>query len=183
MARMLAKPKEDGTLEARPAGFALAVMGLGTPDKKLFEEGAMVLTSGVLIDGVLGYVAADKDGVFVIQPGTVQPKDRRLKPVWLTDDELRLGMRSIFDSAGKGGGAETEGSHVNFRLNMSHPQKWESTTVIRLEGERAKTALIEAARESEKAPFISSRDAKTTPLEIHTSQQLPPAVNLGSLEF
>src|SRR3989344_3888240 len=93
MAKMLAIRKEDGSLEARPAGFAMVVRGTETfsrerGNREFFDRGAMVLTSGVLVDGKLGFVAADSEGVFVIQAGVVESRDRRRGPEQVVDSEL-----------------------------------------------------------------------------------------------
>jgi len=54
---------------------------------------------------------------------------------------------------------------------------------VRLEGEEAGRALVEAARESERAPFISSIDAKSWPLQEQETQPPPPATRLSEVEF
>src|SRR3989344_4971976 len=77
MAKMLAIRKEDGSLEARPAGFAMAAWGAETfsgerGNREFFDRGAMILTSGVLVGGKLSFVAAARDGGFLIQAGAGQ---------------------------------------------------------------------------------------------------------------
>ncbi len=166
MARMLAREKPDKSLEARAVGAVMVITGTGVrsgiaSERDCYDDGATIFTGGIRIDGRLSFIAADKDGVFAVQSST-------------KDSDFGFKMRGVFDSVGRGSASEESDSSVNFRLNMAHPSNWEGAKIIRLvDGEDVKNALTLAAKESEKAPFITSKDAKTNPIP-QMSQSGPP---------
>lgn len=183
MAKMLAKPtKESSTkndLEPRPAGYAIAFakepVGGENLDRNLYESGMVVFTSPIEINGRIGFVAADKKGLFHIQEGQK-----------VRGEDFLVSMNKTFEKVGD---QEDNFFIKGDTVEAVNARYWPTTTVVPIEANDAAIAIKTASEASLKVPFVSSKDMEIVNKRMRknestSAEPIPtPQPHISKIEF
>jgi hypothetical protein len=150
----------------RPAGYAIGFATEPTMPgqnlgRNLFEEGTMILTSSVVVDGGVSYVGVDKDGVFLLQVAEGKSRD--------------VFLQSMRDQFAKVGNQE-DGFVVKTDLNdEANARKWDSGVfkIVPIAPEKVSPIIQAASQESLKAPYISPKDMEISSKKNNRQEDQP----------